>query len=330
MLDDRRFVSAALKLAMEEEEAHHATGTLRSVVEVPSIRDFGAQQINYMIEPELPVGAVISFTGDAGSGKSTIASHLAGRASTEGYPVLVLDRENPIAIVSERFERLGICDGPQFKYWGGWLPDEAPQPGSPIVLEWVNSCNPKPLVIVDSLVAFHGGNENDAGETRHWMQQCRKLADTGATVLVLHHSGKGETSQDYRGSSDFKAAIDAGFNVSNYGSDGLLGTLRLRCFKSRFGFSGELIYHYAGGQFVRDTAIDAPTRTVEAQLYELLRGYPNITTTRFETLAVERGLGRNRARTWLNDGVLAGKIVRQKIGTHGRRYRLAPEDTDAK
>ena len=75
---------------------------------------------------------------------------------------------------------------------------------------------------------------------RAFMNQCRKLADLGATVAVVHHDGKADSARDYRGSSDFKAAIDGGFHVTNFGENGLLDKLVLRCFKSRFGFAGEL------------------------------------------------------------------------------------------
>jgi hypothetical protein len=109
----------------------------------------------------------------------------------------VLDRENPIAVVAERLERLGITDGALLRYWGGWLSEQAPQPNHPKVVEWAKSCEPRPLVIVDSLVAFHGGDENDAGEMRAFMQQCRMLADLGATVAVLHHDGKGDNAKRF-------------------------------------------------------------------------------------------------------------------------------------
>jgi hypothetical protein len=33
-------------------------------------------------------------------------------------------------------------------------------------LDWVVACDPKPLIVVDSLVSLHGGDENDATETR--------------------------------------------------------------------------------------------------------------------------------------------------------------------
>src|SRR5205823_4928429 len=147
-------------------------------------------------------------------------------------PVLFLDRENPVSVIIDRLNRLGLDDYPRLRFWGGWLPNEAPLPDSPAVIEWVKSCNPRPLLVVDSLIAFHGGDENDAGETRRFMHRCRRIADLGATVVIIHHDGKSERAKDFRGSSDFKAAIDLGFHVANFG-DGCLDRLVLRPFKAR-------------------------------------------------------------------------------------------------
>src|SRR5262249_10682215 len=159
-------------------------------------------------------------------------------------------------------------------YWGGWF-DEAPQPASATVVEWVRTCDPKPLVIVDSFVAFQSGNENDAVETRRWMHQCRLLASMGATVLVLHHTGKGETAQDFRGSSDFKAAIDQGFVVGNIGPPGRLGTLRLRCFKSRLGLAAIIAYESVRGHLQRKH--EDVRRRDDERMRELLRRNPGVT-----------------------------------------------------
>lgn len=236
----------------------------------------------------------MALTGNSGSGKSTLASAWAGDLAAVGVPVLILDRENPISAVAERFVRLGVTDGPMFKYCGGWLERGVPRPGSARVVAWVKSCEPKPLVIVDSLAAFHGGDGNDAGEMRAFMQQCRTLADLGATVIVVHHEGKVDTAKDYRGSSDFKAAVDAAFHVSNSpGPDGRLGMIRLRCYKSRFGFTGELIYHYSNGRFQRGQEHD-PFMDIAEPLTAILRENPGVEAKRLDQLFKAAKLGLPR------------------------------------
>ena len=51
--------------------------------------------------------------------------------------------------------------------WGNWREDEPPAPASPHILEWVSKRDPPPLVVVDCLIAFfNGGNENDCADDK--------------------------------------------------------------------------------------------------------------------------------------------------------------------
>lgn len=301
---------------------------IRSVSEVCSIRTYAAQKIEWVIDEVLAAGTVNLISGDAGSGKTTLATDMASRVergipfaglATEQRPVLFLDRENPLPVVIDRFDRLSINDSPNFKYWGGWAAEEAPAPWSPIVIAWVQSCARPPLIVVDSLVGFLQGEENSATEVRAYMQGFRRLADLGSCVVVLHHSGKGESSKDYRGSSDIKASIDCGFHLSNLGESSRLGALRLRAFKARFSVQPELILHYEDGGFRMDCR--GPSLTMTDVLRELLIENPRSTASEFEALAATKSIGNHKARQFLANGIDAG-VIRPEKGPHNTKHHV--------
>ena len=296
--------------------------TITSIEELPAVGE-SSEAIVYLREPELPRGSIVGLTGDSGSGKSTIATAWLRDAIADGIPVLVLDRENPRPVVLDRMARLGLHDGPLLRWFGGWN-GEVISPDAHEVMEWVKSCQPRPLILIDSLIAFLGGDENDASVMRSFMNGSRQLVDLGATVCVVHHDGKADSARDFRGSSDWKASVDAAFHVTNITSDGKLDRLNLRCYKSRYGFAGSLVYRYAGGLFVRDERVDAPAIIAADQLTALLRTNPGVGTKEFEDLAAKANLGRNRARDFLGNGVLAGTI-RRDSGAKNRQHHYLSE-----
>ncbi|MDP8989138.1 MAG: hypothetical protein M3N41_03535, partial [Acidobacteriota bacterium] len=125
---------------------------------------------------------------------------------------------------------------------------------------------------------------------------------------------------------DFKAAVDQAFHVTNISRDGKLDRLSLRCFKSRYGFCGSLVYLYSGGQFTRDEREDAPARTAADQLTEILRTNPGIGSRELDAVATKRGLTRSQTREFINNGVLAG-VIRRETGAKNRvRHYLAEAD----
>ncbi|HGY1167387.1 TPA: helicase RepA family protein [Citrobacter braakii] len=90
---------------------------------------------------------------------------------------------------------------------------------------------PVRLIVVDTLARCFGGNdENDARDMGAFIEGCDVIKrETGATLLVVHHSGKDDT-KGARGSSAFRAALDAEFNIRREG-DG--GAIILTCTKMK-------------------------------------------------------------------------------------------------
>src|ERR1700730_9935358 len=79
---------------------------IRSIPNVPLMRDCKAGVVNYLEEPVLVEGTITALTGGAGHGKTTLVCAIARRQHMTGRPILILDRENPKPVVEERFRRL--------------------------------------------------------------------------------------------------------------------------------------------------------------------------------------------------------------------------------
>lgn len=287
---------------------------IRSIDELPPFWECGGASMVWAVEDMIGEATLVMFSGESGSGKTTLAwaiardicrgVEFAGRKTTQ-RPVLILDRENPIGVTRDRGERLGITREDDIRVWGGWLREEAPAPNAEILLRWVMEQKRKPLILADSLIRFLSGSENDATESSASIGGFRRLVDAGATVVLLHHSGKAETAKDYRGSSDLKAAIDVGFNVKNLGGD-RLGRMVLRTFKSRYIVPSEILLDYADGAFIGESR---PTvTTVSDRLRDLLTEHAGVLTRDFETLAAANGIGRNQARRWRDENLTSGKV----------------------
>jgi hypothetical protein len=296
--------SADVLAAIEELQAISETApgdTSGGIKGIRPVREYGDAKMPYVLEGLLYEGTFNLLTGDSGDGKSTLALAIAAAVAggldfagrkTSVRPAALLDRENPQWVMSDRLDRLRIMDGEHLKIWGGWCAEQPPGPDHPDLLGWVRTCDPKPLIFFDSLISFFNGqSENDSADVRRYTDIFRRLANMGCTIVGIHHSGKSETTKDYRGSSDYKAACDSAWHVSNSGN-GLLENLRVRPWKSRFNTPKELVFHYSDGEFTDATAAPSPIRTVPEKLIELLEANPGIKTVAFEKLAAKHGLGR--------------------------------------
>jgi archaellum biogenesis ATPase FlaH len=89
---------------------------------------------------------------------------------------------------------------------------------------------PKPpaLIVIDTLARCSlGADENDTHDMGRFISACDRLREaTGATVLVVHHTGWDETRE--RGSSALGAAVDARFKMELNGDQ-----VVLRCTKQK-------------------------------------------------------------------------------------------------
>jgi hypothetical protein len=76
------------------------------------------------------------------------------------------------------------------------------------------------LIVVDTLaMVTPGGNENSGEDMGAVINRCKRLqAETGAFVLLVHHSGK-DASRGARGWSGIRAAVDLEIEITRNGDD---------------------------------------------------------------------------------------------------------------
>jgi len=194
------------------------------------------RRLYWLIKDFIPLASFVLLVGKPGTYKSWLALDLA-RAVARGEDfaqlkgsaareVLYIDRENGSNLISHRREVLGISDTPKLRYWGRWVSLPFPGIGSKELLEYAEEA--QPLIVFDSLVRFHKGNENDNTEMARVMDGFVALARKGATVVVLHHAGK-ESEKNFRGASEIEAAPDIACRVDRTSER----TIKVRQFKNR-------------------------------------------------------------------------------------------------
>ena len=309
--------------------------SIDSVFELDSIFS-DPTPVTYLIEPEIPERAVVYLAGVPESGKSTLACAWGRELVARGCAVLLLDGDrNPRNVIRDRLQRLGVTeDHRRFPVWDSQQKSAPPQPNALMVVAWVTQMREEtgkpPLVIVDSAISFllPGEDENSSGDMRALFNRCRAVTDAGGTVLLLHHLGK---NGELRGSSDFGAAADQGFIVTNSPKGAhLLSRLILKVHKTRYALSADIVYNYDCGRMVRaplakgETAGAAgsgtPDNDTTRRLTELLRANPGIGSRQFGIKANALGVPYNKARRFLDEGVESGKIEMRPIGRKHTHY----------
>lgn len=195
-------------------------------------------------------GAVNGIHGESGIGKSWIAVMAAKAEMTSGRGVLILDYEDTAVTMVDRLRRLGVSDDAIRQHLIYIRPTE---PITARVLDQVCElivARGVSLVGLDSVgeaLAVEGLNEDRDNEVAPWNRYMpRRLAETGAAVLLVDHGTKaGDRPLHPSGSKRKRAAFTgSSFYVNSpehaplgkaHGDQPHEGKLRLTTAKDRHG-----------------------------------------------------------------------------------------------
>ena len=286
-----------------------AAQLITDLAQLPSVWGLEAT-LRWCVEDMIALGSVTLICAESGIGKTWLGYGIAGCVAY-GIPfagrvvkhskVLYLDGENPLYVVKQRLFDLGIRETPELQVWGGWNISPPPGPQSALLVDFARQH--KPLVIFDSLIEFHPGSEQSSTETRAFMKFFRRLANLGATVIVLHHAGKAETSKTYRGSSDIKAAVDTAYLLQSVGEESKrLGQLTMKCFKGRLAPGQDFGIEFRQGQGFVASEAARQTRTVTEFITDILREHPRSNQSEVVKLAEGSGIAKGQIEKALTNG----------------------------
>lgn len=220
------------------------------VTERPRIGYFNALDLidkdlpkqEWLVENLIPSVGFTAVTGAPFSYKSFITEHLAvaitnGEMAFNHFPtkqsaVLIIDKENNLPLLKDRFKKLGsnkklfFLDNP-----------DSFNIQNPKDLAWLHNfieLKDIKLIIIDSFAHIHKGDENDSMAVVQTFEQLKLI---GIPILFIHHHRKaikfftGTILESIRGSSDISAELECHIALDTL-SD---GSIRITQGKNRWG-----------------------------------------------------------------------------------------------
>jgi RecA-family ATPase len=254
----------------------------------PAWRDLPLEPMRWLATNRIPAGDVTILSGDGGGGKTTVALQLAVAVERglgdwlgtvcETGPVIFFSGEEPEAEMRRRLHRVSRKRGLEpsdlenlhFHFADpdacllGISRRESPIAPTPLFASMVAAAlDIRPaLIVVDSIAATFGGNQNDRVHARTFVAMFRRLAQqAGCAILLLDHpSLSGITSGTGRGGSmDWQNATRARLHLETI-TDEEGGTGRvLETKKTNYGPAGEKVkLRWEDGCFVMEGSASAP------------------------------------------------------------------------
>jgi len=206
--------------------------------------------VEWCVDGLIPQGGRVLLVGDPGVGKTWLLASLAlcvasgkpwlGHFETMKGPVVVIDEENGLAVLRERYcllaDGLELPTSSDVHLVAGQGLDLCKRADVDSLLDLLGEIGPS-LLILDSYLRVHSANENSAQEMAEVQRTITEIArDVGCAVVIAHHTRKfskeasNRADQRVRGSSDIVAAHDSLIGVSRVAEG-----LRVRHIKSRVG-----------------------------------------------------------------------------------------------
>jgi len=291
----------------------------------------------WVVKDLVPLGTISAITGDSNSYKTYLLQDMAadvvyGKPFLGHFPtlqgkVLIIDEENNRMLIQDRFKGLGV-DATQDLLFLSLKGIKIDNDEHIEKLKELLDREKPILVIFDSLVRFHSGEENSASEMSAAFSGMKKLVADDRAILFIHHHRKPQnfsqktSNQSIRGSSDIIASVDSHLAVDRREENITISQTKMRLqkelkpFRATLGLTadGKQIFEYQGednGENDRlreacEVIIKSLSTAIAPQTIEMI-----VSATKLKTPIT---------RTALKDLVRDGDVIIAATGPHGARF----------
>ena len=230
LIEDGEDPDRVLSWASKEIESSFSSGG--SLTGMRSIMDVEAHDPEFRISDWLPLpkGSVTLLSAPGGTGKSWLALQIGARATMEdrSLNVFLWLTEDPDGGARSRFDavcdlvmtnvdddarrRVYIAEKPPFFMLERQRGSFVMSPKFYALKRELDTCD---LIVMDPLLAFFGGDENDNSQARLFMQPWMDWAkETGKSIVFIHHAAKGEVNgPKSRGAGAFVDAVRVSYEM---------------------------------------------------------------------------------------------------------------------
>ena len=268
-------------------------------------------KIEWLIKGLLPKKAITILHGRGGIGKTWLSFSMAESIATGKpflgldtlqAPVFYIDYENPLPVLVERVKALNIQ---VVSFWH--ISSETPPPALDAEESYYYNKLPEgSLIVFDTFRSAHRGDENDSKNISGVLTVLKLLREKGYTILLLHHTAKGNDSK-YKGSTAILDLADHELNLCHAdkqeGEEERYYKLHTPQ-KSRYQ-TKELTLDFdmdQGGFFVLPDQVEETQKRVYKVMLELPEEQRKKTAL-VEQLKANLGIGRNKVREVLDCGI---------------------------
>jgi hypothetical protein len=322
----------ALKLilpASSKDEVSSEAEKLWKMLEGCILSEMNIEPPEFLAEPHLIKGNITVFSGLYAQGKTSFVHEMLHKLVNRRDDVVVIyaDADNPASVARDRSDRLRGDLKDKIRYWGGFVVNEDGRSQPPLKIDnrlWfdlikIAKNKGKHLILVfDTLASFlDGRNENDNSQMGELGNCCRDMTHAGATVIVIHHKGKGLTGGPIRGGSSVLGWTDAGWEIESDKVDNEIKSMRVIPWKSRQGKTKTDCYKMVDGRLVPENVTDSYDARIFAFICQHLG--KTIEGIGAEALKVKKargtGYSREQIREAINLNLISGKleIVDRKV-----------------